>query len=64
VTPNHDEGYLDGLHGRTGPHGRTNRECSPNYCEGWEAGWRERMLTWGRVPQPAPDLTHDAEGRN
>lgn len=35
-TPNMDEGYLDGLHGRN------NRECSPNYVEGWEAGWRER----------------------
>lgn len=58
MTPNMDEGYQDGLHGRT------NRECSPNYCEGWEAGWRERMLTWVRAAQPASDLAHDAEGRN
>lgn len=68
-TPNMDEGYLDGLHGRN------NRECSPNYVEGWEAGWRERsritsttafwvMMAWDPAAQPAPDLTHDAEGRN
>jgi ribosome modulation factor len=35
-----EEGYLDGLAGRD------NRMCSPNYAEGWERGWRERMMTW------------------
>ena len=40
TTENGEEGYLDGLAGRE------NRLCSPNYCEGWERGWRERMLAW------------------
>ena len=40
MTENQEEGYLDGLAGRD------NRMCSPNYCEGWERGWRERMMTW------------------
>ena len=58
MTPNMDEGYQDGLHGRI------NRECSPNYYEGWKAGWRARMMAWGRVAQPADALAHDAEERS
>jgi len=39
-TDNRAEGYRDGFTGQD------NRFCSPEYCEGWEAGWRERMLAW------------------
>lgn len=43
MTTNYDEGYQDGLAGLN------NARHSPEYCLGWEAGWRERMLVWNSV---------------
>jgi hypothetical protein len=40
-------GYQDGLAGRR------NANSSPDYARGWEAGWRERVLTWNSLSQPA-----------
>ena len=46
MTKNMEEGYLDGLAGRN------NAMRSPNYCEGWDRGWRERMLALNNLSQP------------
>ena len=40
MTANYDEGYRDGREGRN------NAMRSPNYIEGWQAGWRDRALAW------------------
>lgn len=43
------EGYQAGLAGHT------NARHSPEYCLGWEAGWRERMLVWNSLSRPADE---------
>lgn len=40
-------GYLDGLAGINGT------DDSADYRRGWEIGWRERMLAWNSLSQPA-----------
>ena len=40
-------GYQDGLAGRNSAHDH------PEYQEGWEMGWRERMHAWNSMSQPA-----------
>ena len=49
MTANYDEGYQAGLAGHT------NARHSPEYCLGWEAGWRERMLVWNSLSRPADE---------
>lgn len=68
MKPNHEEGYNDGLNGRP------NRQLSPNYCEGWEAGNVARMRishapdnranTPPTVSQINPDFFPNAEECN
>ena len=41
------QGYQDALAGRN------NANSSPDYITGWLTGWRERMLAWNSVSQPA-----------
>jgi hypothetical protein len=40
-------GYQDALAGRN------NAALSEDYVKGWEAGWRERVLAWNSLSQPA-----------
>ena len=41
------EGYQDGLAGRN------CADDSADYMRGWVIGWRERMLAWNSLSQPA-----------
>ena len=41
------QGYQDALAGRN------NANSSPDYVKGWLTGFRERMLVWNSVSQPA-----------
>ena len=40
-------GYQDGLAGRN------SDDDSADYRTGWLTGWRERMLAWNSMSQPA-----------
>ena len=44
------EGYQDGLAGRNAT------SDDDEYRTGWELGWRERMLAWNSLSQPAGDV--------
>jgi hypothetical protein len=46
MTENMIEGYQDGLAGRV------NADHSPEYCTGWEIGWRKGMMTWNNTFRP------------
>ena len=41
------QGYQDGLAGRN------NAALSDDYIKGWLTGWRERMMAWNSLSQPA-----------
>ena len=42
------QGYQDGLAGRSIAYAN-----NPDYVRGWETGWRERVLAWNSMSQPA-----------
>jgi hypothetical protein len=41
------QGYQDGLAGRN------CADDSADYMKGWAIGWRERVLAWNSLSQPA-----------
>ena len=41
------QGYRDGRSGRN------NANHNAEYTAGWLIGWRERMLAWNSISQPA-----------